>query len=424
MKPPIPAGKRSVGKHQQRGMYLLLTTLLAAGILFVLLHIITLAQQAQRQTEIEQVAYYAAEGMGIIAARDLNLKAILNRAMLANEMAIGQIIGLHSWYEMSRQTSTNMATITVWIPYLNSVTAKLAQLMNQMRGPMLTGVKSAIVFQQWVISGLANAQQVFHQASWLASVATAIDIVEGTDAGLELVLLNHQTLLDMDNIWLRMQSVTTSPTNRQDYVDMVADSRDPFSRRRTYRWFNVLNVAAHKAGGSEINALSDGRISWRSLDTSQLHLRYLLYNQYLPMGGGASYLEQRLPLARNSPGYGDSYQINWTTSRYTLRNQKNLQIQHRSPQYFRYQAPRRAPQITLVVRERTSTAGSTAGNNPANDAHKAWGVSRVVLYFRRPRELWPREDDLQEVANLHNALWQVRRENISAAERWLIGAQL
>ena len=421
MKPLTPADKHAVAnysasKHRQRGMYLLLTTLLAAGILFVLLHIITLSQKVQRQTEIEQVAHYAAESMGVIAARDLNLKAILNRAMLANEMAIGQIIGLHTWYEMSRQTSTNMATVTVWIPYLNSVSARLAQLMNQMREPMRTGVKSAIVLQQWVINGLASAQQVFHQAIWLATIATAVDIVEGTDENLELVLMNHQTLLDLDNIWLRMQSAATSPSSRQDYVDMVADSRDPFTRRRTYRWFSLFNVAAHKAGGSEISALPDGRIAWRSLDTSQLHLQYLLHNQYIPIGGGASYLQQRLPSVRNSHGYGDSYRINWTTSRYTVRKQQNLQIQHRSPRYFRYQYTRRVPQITAVVRERKE--GVKQNRDPQ------WGVGRVELYFHRPQELWQREDNKQEIANLHNALWQVRRKNISVAERRLIGAQL
>ncbi|MCH8492206.1 MAG: hypothetical protein LAT53_03060 [Idiomarina sp.] len=421
MKPLIPVAKHaaayhSASKQRQRGMYLLLTALLAAGTLFVLMQIIALSQKVQRQTEIEQVAHYAAESMGVIAARDLNLKAILNRAMLANEMAIGQIIGLHTWYEMSRQTSTNIATVTVWIPYLNSVSAKLAQLMNQMRAPMRSGVKSAIVLQQWVIHGLANAQQVFHQASWLASIATAIDVVEGTDKRLEVVLMNHQTLLDLDNIWLRMQSATTSPSNRQDYVDMVADSRDPFSRRRTYRWFSAFNVAAHKAGGSEVSALPDGRIAWRSLDTSQLHLQYLLHNQYLPIGGGASYLQQRLPSARNSPGYGDSYRINWTTSRYTVRNQQNLQIQHRSPNYFRYQSVQRAPQITVAVRERIEEV--------EQNGTPQWGVGRVELYFHRPKELWGREDNKQEIANLHNALWQVRRKNILEAERRLIGAQL
>ncbi|MFU8784708.1 hypothetical protein [Aliidiomarina sp.] len=421
MKPLIPVAKHAVANHsaskqRQRGMYLLLTALLAVGILFVLMQIIALSQKVQRQTEIEQVAHYAAESMGVIAARDLNLKAILNRAMLANEMAIGQIIGLHTWYEMSRQTSTNIATVTVWIPYLNSVSAKLSQLMNQMREPMRTGVRRAIVLQQWVIHGLASAQQVFHQASWLASVATAIDIVEGTDESLEVVLMNHQTLLDLDNIWLRMQSATTSPSNREDYVDMVADSRDPFSRKRTYRWFSAFNVAAHKAGGSEISTLADGRIAWRSLDTSQLHLRYLLHNQYLPIGGGASYLQQRLPSARNSHGYGDSYRINWTTSRYTVRKQQNLQIQHRSPHYFRYQSTRRAPQITVVVRERLEEV--------ERDRTPQWGVGRVELYFHRPKELWAREDNKQEIANLHNALWQVRRKNILEAERRLIGAQL
>lgn len=403
----------AVNKSQQ-GIYLLLAALLIAGLAFALLRIVGLAQQAQKQTEIEQVAHYAAEALGVIAARDLNLKAISNRAMLANEMAIGQIIGLHTWYEMTRETSTNIAMFSAWIPYVNNVTLHIARVLNQLRQPMRAGVESAIALQQTVIKGLSGFQWAFHQAAWLSSIATAIDIVEGSEKDLEVSFLNHQTLLDAENLWLRMQKHSRSVAAQEDYVRMVSDSRDPFSQRRTYRWVNVFNAEVHRAGGSEISLNRAGDVVWQSLDTHQLHLDLWITNAYIPIGGGASYLTQRLPSSRRTEGFGDSYQLNWTTSRATVPKGYRFPLKHRAPAYFRLQENGKLPQITLVVLEKGDELG----------AARLWGVGRVELYFQRPIRFWPRLDGRDERANLHNALWQVRPKTITEIERKLIGAQL
>lgn len=409
MKPQTQAVDKS-----QQGIYLVLAVVFVAGLAFALLRIIALAQQAQKQTEIEQVAQYAAEAVGVIAARDLNLKAISNRAMLANEMAIGQIIGLHTWYEMTRETSSNIAMVSAWIPYVNSVTMHIARVLNQLRQPMRTGVQSAIVFQQTVIRGLSGFQWAFHQAAWLSSIATAVDIVEGSEKDLEMSLLNHQTLLDAENLWLRMQKHSRSEADQEDYVRMVSDSRDPFSQRRTYRWVNVFNAEVHRAGGSEISLNNSGEIVWQSLDTHQLHLDLWLANAYIPIGGGASYLTQRLPSSRQTQGFGDSYQLNWTTSRATVPRGYRFTQNHKAPAYFRLQENGKPPQITLVVQEKAIESEAT----------RLWGVGRAELYFQRPVRFWPRADGQRERANLHNALWQVRPKTISEIERALIGAQL
>ncbi|RUO21240.1 hypothetical protein CWE08_06570 [Aliidiomarina iranensis] len=405
-------------KAPARGIYLLLAALLMAGLAFALLQVVELSQQVQKQTEIEQVAQYAAEALGIIAARDLNIKAISNRAMVANEMAIGQIIGFHTWYEMTRETSTNMALISAWIPYVNSVTFQIARLLNQLQQPMRTGIQAALALQRAVISGLSGFQWAFHQAAWLSSIATATDIVEGTEKDLEIRLLNHQTLVDAEYLWLRMQKHSRDLEHQEDYAQMVSDSRDSFSERRTYSWVNVLGSKVYRAGGSEIKVNNQGQLVWQSLDTHQLHLDLWVTNAYIPIGGGASYLTEALPRRRSTEGFGDSYQLNWTTSRATARRGHRFLLQPQAPAYYRLQdaegITKKPPQITLVVQER---GGS-------DDEPRLWGMGRSEIYFQRPNRFWPRADDSIERANLHNALWQVRPKNISEVDRKLIGAQL
>lgn len=415
MKQPILAAKK-----RSKGIYLVLAALVVVGLAFALLQIVAVAQQAQKRTEIEQVAQYAAEALGTIAARDMNLKAISNRAMIANEMAIGQIIGFHTWYEMTRQTSTNIAMVSAWIPYVNGVTMHIARLLNQLRQPMRTGISSAIALQQMVIRGLSGFQWAFHQAAWLSSIATAVDIVEGSEKDLEIRFLNHQTLLDAENLWLRMQTYSRNRNDQKDYIRMVSDSRDPFSQRRTYRWVDFLNAEVYRAGGSEVSLHRSGNVVWQSLDTHQLHLDLWVTNAYLPLGGGASYLTEPLPTRRNTQGFGDSYQQNWTTSRATTRRSYRFPLQHRAPAYFRLQENGKPPQITLVVQEKVVADEDTQ----TASAGPLWGVGRVELYFQRPKRFWPRSDEQLEQANLHNALWQVRPKNITEIERELIGAQL
>lgn len=72
--------------QQSAGFYLWVMVLIVAGMLAAVLLIVERTEQLQRRTAANQVAEYAAESVAVIAARDLNFKAITNRAMLANEV--------------------------------------------------------------------------------------------------------------------------------------------------------------------------------------------------------------------------------------------------------------------------------------------------------------------------------------------------
>lgn len=432
MKPPIQVtnspelhspllGYSNAGVSRQRGMYLVLAALLAAGLLFGLLQIVQVAQQSQQQAEREQIAQYAAEAVAVVIARDLNFKAITNRAMLANEVAIGQILGLHSWYEMSRETAVNLATVTVWIPYLNSVTGQIANLMNQLRQPMQVGATAAITLQQGVLQALSYSQSVSHNASTLGAYSSAKAVVAANNSNYELAVLNHASIADSYSIWLTAQSNQPSRAAQGDYIRMAAMSRDPFTARRSYRWATVLNVAAYRAGGSEISRHSSGQVNWQAFDTSQLHISFPLFNEYVPAGGGASYLTTPVPRQRYLPGFGDSFSQNWTTSNQTARKQQRLASGHTIPRYYQLvdqriigeQQPLRI-RIAIVQRPETLAEGVA----------QPYAVGEAEIFYRRPQGLWPRQDGLRERPNLHNALWQIRASTVAELTRLLIGEQL
>lgn len=370
--------------------------LIVAGMLAAALLIVERTEQLQRRAAANQIAEYAAESVAVIAARDLNFKAITNRAMLANEVVIGQLLGVYTWYDMARDSSEQIALYSAWIPYVNSVTRSLSQVLQRLRGTVQTGVRGLVMAQQGILGMLQQAQWVFHQASWLSSLATAHHVVESNDETLQLHLLNHQTLLDIEGLWLRFQERSAGAAADDDYVRMVQASQDPFSQRRTYRWFDVGVMHGRKAGGSDIKRIQQ-RIEWQSVDTLSIHQNLLFSGSESWLGGSSGYFSQRLPSRGRTPGFGESYRYNRRASQRAGRLGSAMGSGHTVPRFYRLKEEQSAPQITLVVRSKPDTTGSPV-----------WGAGRAEIYFSRPMDWWPRRDHRGESANLHNALWQVR----------------
>jgi len=369
----------------------------------MLLLIVDVGNAASDKIKAQHIADHAAGAAGVIAARDLNFKAVTNRAMLANEVVIGQVIGLVSWYEMARTTSNNIALVSGWIPYVNAVTINLSRALTQLRVPVTQGAEAVVRFQQLVLQTLQTSQWAFHQASWSTTLSTLIKVVEENDSDFELALLNHQTLLNLNYLWFQFQRRSV-PAGSETYTQLASSSRDPFSVERTYRWFNLLVARAEKAGGSEISTNSN-RVVWQSIDSLGLHVRTLFGRQETPVGYGGSFLHQRIPLMSSS-GFGRSFRINRRSSSMASRYAFRLHAGHRVPEQYRLHKNENPPAITIAVRKRK------------DEATYLGAVSRYQLHFTRPVRFWP--GNRGESANLFNALWESAPVHIPAWERELL----
>ncbi len=71
----------------------------------------------------DAAAYSAAQW----EARSLNYQAYLNRAIVANEVAIAQLVSLRSWSTYLRRTTTNVSLVAQWVPPLAAPMRALAQ---------------------------------------------------------------------------------------------------------------------------------------------------------------------------------------------------------------------------------------------------------------------------------------------------------
>jgi uncharacterized membrane protein (Fun14 family) len=75
--------------------------LLFLGILLISLNFIyKQGRITSDKMEMQNAADAVAYSISLTEARDLNFAAYLNRAMVANEVAIGQLLGLASWAQL------------------------------------------------------------------------------------------------------------------------------------------------------------------------------------------------------------------------------------------------------------------------------------------------------------------------------------
>lgn len=392
----------------------MLAALFMAGFLLVVLGVVRVTLQSQNQLHVQHVADYAADAAGIIAARDLNFKAVTNRAMLANEVVIGQIMGLSSWFSMGSKTIENLALVTAWVPYLGPVMQGVSNIVKSTDTTIKKALPLAVKAQQVVIKLLQSAQVTFHAASWASSILTMQEIVEASHPEYELALLNHASLQSFKDVWIKMQTRRSGYEQNIEYVRMVAESRDGFSEQRTYRWLTLPLVKANKLGASEVGQ-QGGKVYWQAIDTTALQVRAFLSDKEVPLGWGGNYLQKKLPKKVKGLGYGGSYKVLPVTSFLAAKSALPMLGGHQVPSQYvlaDYSSP---VYITVAVRK---------PENEATDTPKLWGVGRTELVYSRPTKWWPRADHLVEQANLFNALWRRKKAPIHPGELEILGMQI
>ncbi|MGX5914418.1 hypothetical protein ACR0ST_06745 [Aliidiomarina sp. Khilg15.8] len=407
---------QSRATRSQRGQVLVLLLVSLLGLWLGSNYVLSLSQVAQRQTHIQHVADHATEALAIVAARDLNYKAVTNRAMLANHIAMAQLAGLVSWFRMVNETTRNSALVTSWVPYLNAVMAQLSRAVQQMQQPFTQAVQLGLRAQQMLVQLISSSQLLFHAAAAVTALQSAEHIIERSDPSLQLVLLNHASLPDLAYTWLRFQR---RERRNQEFVELLQQSRDGFTQRRSYTWLRLgraVRVSLDKWGGSE--AVSNGRqhLNWQAVDVATLRVRLGPFSAFtLPVGRGASHMGQRPPLGGPVPAdaFGGSYRARNAVSRSAAAQSVYLGNRLPVPGHQRI-AHADLPSITLLLRTRTD----------AGDAAPGWAAAKAQITYARPQSLWPRRDAHSEQANLFNALWRAELQPLSAAERWLLEQQI
>lgn len=380
-------------------------------------------------TATDAAAYSAAQWQ----ARSLNYQAYLNRAMVANEVAIAQLVSLRSWSRYVNTVTTNVDRVTRYVPYLGPAMQALERGWDAVDRAISTGLPPLERgLSVWNAQVLASAQSVAHQQAPLAAADLVGQVLAANDARARLSDATRLLQVQNARLWQHRytQRYERGGGDLRRYTRLLGDSRDGFTRYRSDDLFDVGLISLARRGGTDLI----GEYAWRGVDTLSLHIDYVLDHDEIPLGWGAA--EQRRRVQRGRGEHGGSLRRNPSASRRALRALRPAEGYQGVPQIRDVvnpasQGPR--PLVysvaALLPGESVRTldrllAGAglfapggeveTVAPDYAEGALHA--LASAEVYFQRPVE---RADRRREYPSLFNPYWQARLVPVSASIRQL-----
>lgn len=295
-------------RHRQRGQALVLAVVFALVLCMGVLVLFSSSQSVNRKSQLVNAADAAAYSVAVQQARVLNFTAYTQRARVANEVAVAQVIGLYSWMNQLNTTAiTFQRTLSVLraIPYVGPVFAAMAQAFQAMDRALRTirrvyrPLAAALVVALDKLNGvLASSTGILFNTVTRAADAITLGnrIAEANAPGARLSTPGNGVLTTQlhgafnDFIEEHRIPQTGTRPGADRFRNVVMKSRDTFSRTRDQDW-NLFLIRFNQAGGTDMVAYD----RWAALDglTLEINLPWPLDDIDLPLGwGGAQAVER------------------------------------------------------------------------------------------------------------------------------------
>ena len=211
--------------------------------------------------QMQNAADAAAYSMALVEARDMNYAAYMNRAIVANEVAIGQIVGLASWAAHFKSFADYMDSYNLYFlapATLGASTAVITPVTSVWRGVGTTAfnVMSKIAnFGTIVLHNINKfyglSEYGYHTVSVIFAVGTLEEMLEQngppgakiSDFGIVALIAHISTYGVLPNLPGDQFSTAYSPTSTAPYEEfaqggygrlsaLIRDGRDPFTKGR------------------------------------------------------------------------------------------------------------------------------------------------------------------------------------------------
>lgn len=328
--------------ERQKGQALLLAVVCMLVFVVGVLVLFNTGQVVNKKVQLNNTADAAAYSAAVQQARAYNLISYLNRAQVANEVAVAQMVSMHSWMNFGISATNNFATameglgaafditgvgieIGVALGELGDALEEAKQGMQELRDAIKPVFSAAI-------TGLSDANLVYSDAARAVTLAEigdipllvqkvikantitasgATDKAAGVDA-VSFALLVAQAHA-ANETYVKLYKVPNSgnsasnprhTTDADRYANVVMEARDGFSARRNGDLFFL-----HKRGGTDLV----GYDRWVGMDTLNAKLNLFFFSVNTPMawGGAAAVRRQSgtsfAQLAGGNPGWTSPY---------------------------------------------------------------------------------------------------------------------
>lgn len=448
-----------------------LATLAACCATFALVY--NVGQITNEKQKVINASDAAAFSGALVEARVLNFEAYTNRAMIANEVLIAQLLSLDSWVRYSDRLATNISYATSWVPWLNAVTAEIANVTEIIKDVVDKAVEIGVPAIDKVITvALRGARDLAHVGAVAAAQEAAGKVAadnktvfggryDATPGLMKGGGLDALSFVRNEAVWLGFTKDYGSGDQRQYARAVMLESRDQFSSKRGAGWLEKSVSTAMQIGSLGTTGMdkTSGETKLRGYDRWEAQDSLDVWAK--PPGGKKKYI---VPIAwgRDTAANTSTSGTNWTSEydcggkkkppcppSFTLAyNEQNKitgwsgvpsirDLKDRNP------ANRDKQTIDFLVAVSKSADGALTtqklgiadkpitGKQGSPDLqdnmlkNQFASLSSARIFFERPK--WnakditqgnlPRDDRVKEYASLYNPYWQVRLQPTSIVEK-------
>jgi hypothetical protein len=297
---------------RQTGQSAVLFLAFLAAMLGSLLVVFNVGQTTNAKMRAMNAADAAAYSGALWEARTLNLQAYLNRAMVANEVAIAQSVSLRSWIDYLKRFANNISDVTLVIPGVDEVTTAIAEVMtelDQVTQEVLPLAESAL---RLLNTATSDAEVIINVSGAVVAANLASSVASSNGA---TISAGGDALMVRDAIqWTKFTQTYSKSTGvvpsdgRTRLRAVTLDSRDGFTQTRNWSLGGPPAAEFKKQGGTDLLGFD----SWKGLDSSQFDTFFVPgkgWTVKVPIGwGGAqAYSTEKYGYGQNGTGN------NWTS---------------------------------------------------------------------------------------------------------------
>lgn len=287
---------------RQKGYATIFTMLLFVAFALAAFSMFDVGQISSERIRIQNTSDAAAHSAAALLARDLNFTAYTNRAMIANQAAIGQLVALASWTNFLEQEAINLDTVATYVswipiigPIIKQVTQTVRQFAEQLRSLVDNLATAGIRLTDGVIGGLSVAQQAYHSAAYAAALGSISSVIQANDPDINFGIADtFMSISSFTDAWRNHTRLNTPDLGQGRRIDdlnrarfrektaLVMRSRDEFTRNRNDRWLEAsawpFRARINKYGGTELTMHQEGsRLAW---DWTSMDAESFWFGQY------------------------------------------------------------------------------------------------------------------------------------------------
>jgi hypothetical protein len=415
-----------------------------------------LIERVKMTSSADHVAYAVATQQ----ARLLNLNAYLNRAAIANQLAVAQNISVASWGMFVQPIPQRASPLLA--PPMTMVGAPIVQISNAVAlgmRPIAESMGAFILQNQLANVSIKEHQRLLNTLYYPVLLKdTPASILSSSGLGMDGV--KYRYAATSDNFATFVDRYTDDKRVRLQSVMM--DSRDPFTatRKRWDKGFglkkcskwapNVPYFEMIKRGSTQLLGLDE----WKGMDTFSLHTymgywksrkwklpKWVCSHTELPVGFGSSVTSKNGGSAdtRDGVSFDGSWSVNPVASTASSGSipmwdsrRGNRAKAPAVPEFYDLSSDvlkKQEPVLNVVIRlykakqDLQTSAGRSAvkvgsalqqfEKMPNNRMEAS---SRAVVYFDRP-QAHHRNGVSREKASLFNPYWRVRLESLRGIDR-------